>query len=254
MLSGAAGGPARGSDVARVLVVEDEVPVLTALARGLRGLGHEVVVARTSADGLAAAALAEPEAVLLDLYLPDLDGIEVLRRLRSFTDVPVLMLSGAATDRARIRGLDAGADDFVDKPFSLAELQARLGAALRRCAGQAGGPVPAGSGAVADVAGLRIDVGRRWLEVDGEPRHLTPTEWRLLEVLLEKPGRLLTYGRLAEMLWGRQRSGGWRGALRVHVRSLRAKLGDAAAAPRFIATEPGVGYTWIADADASARV
>ena len=250
--------------MARVLVVDDEPQILTAVGRGLTRVGHAVVVARTAADGLAAAAASEPEVILLDLRLPDGDGIEVVRRLRTWSQVPILLLSGAGTDRSRVAALDAGADDFVDKPFSMEELRARVGAALRRANSHgsplAGGSDPAGvaEGArqrqggrsgVVTCGELTIDHVARQVRVAGEPVRLTPTEWRLLEALLAHPGRLLTYGQVIAAVWSPAHGDEARSSLRAHLRSLRRKLGDAAGTPRYIETEPGAGYRWIGSQD-----
>ncbi len=246
--------------MAKVLVVDDEAQILTALGRGLTRVGHEVVVARTAADGLAAAAASAPEVILLDLRLPDGDGIEVVRRLRTWSQVPILLLSGAGTDRSRVAALDAGADDFVDKPFSMEELRARVGAALRRAAGNGdhpadnGGGPGAGTDADAGVrAGVRtcgeltVDHVARRVTVAGSPVRLTPTEWRLLETLLAHPGRLLTYGQVIAAVWSPTHGDESRAALRAHLKSLRRKLGDDAGTPRYIDTEPGAGYRWIGE-------
>lgn len=244
--------------MAKLLAIDDEVQILTALARGFRRAGHEVVVARTGTDGLAAAATAAPDVVLVDLRLPDLDGIEVVRRMRAWTAVPILLLSGAGTERAKVEALDAGADDFVDKPFSMEELRARVDAALRRASRGAGpaqiatstngdrprGPV-VGSGGVLDLEAVTINLPGRTVTVDGEPVRLTPTEWRLLEVLVAHPGRVLTYGRIIAEVWSPQHGDEARTSLRAHLRTLRRKLGDDATSPRFITTEPGVGYRWL---------
>jgi two-component system KDP operon response regulator KdpE len=231
--------------VPKVLAVDDEAQILTALGRGLRRVGHEVLVARNAADGLAAAAASSPDVILLDLRLPDLDGIEVVRRLRSWTAVPILLLSGEGTERARVAALDAGADDFVDKPFSMEELRARVGAALRRsdAARSNGAARPQ-----VNSGGVAIDLSARQVRVDGEPVRLTPTQWRLLETLVSHPGKLLTYRQIIASVWDEQHGNEARDSLRVHLRSLRKKLGDDASAPRYILTEPGVGYRWVGDA------
>ena len=241
---GSTSGPVqRGAVVARLLAIDDEAQILTALVRSLQRVGHEVTVARTAEDGLAASATSMPDLVLLDLRLPDMDGIEVVKRLRSWTDVPILLLSGAGTDRARVAALDAGADDFIDKPFSMEELRARVGAALRRSGNGVNG--------AADVAqvvhgGVTVDLSRREVWIDDEPVRLTPTEWRLLETLCTHAGRLLTYDQVIEQVWSARHGDESRDSLRVHLRSLRRKLGDDANHPRFIRTEPGVGYRWVA--------
>jgi two-component system, OmpR family, KDP operon response regulator KdpE len=236
--------------VAKVLAVDDETQILTALARGLQRAGHEVLVARTGEDGLAAAAVARPDVVLLDLRLPDLDGIEVVRRLRGWSAVPIVLLSGEGSERARVQALDAGADDFVDKPFSREELRARLSALLRRSGAEANGTGTASirhhgaPGRIVD-GGVAIDLAARRLTIDGHPVRLTPTEWRLLIALASAPDRLLTYRQVITAVWDERHGDEARESLRVHLRTLRSKLGDKANEPRFVATEPGVGYRWI---------
>jgi len=233
--------------VAKLLVVDDEAQILTALQRGLGRVGHDVAAAQTAEDGLAAAAASRPDLVLLDLRLPDLDGIEVVKRLRSWTHVPILLLSGNGTERARVEALDAGADDFIDKPFSMNELRARVAAALRR------------SAAVATTSDDRpflrhgdvlVDLVHRTVTVQDEPVKLTPIQWKLLEVLARNSGRLLTYGYIIERVWSEQHGDEARESLRAHVRTLRRKLGDDASSPRYIETELGVGYRWIAESTA----
>lgn len=236
--------------MAKVLVVDDEPQILTALSRGLTRVGHEVIVALNAEDGLAAAAAAAPDVILLDLRLPDLDGIEVVRRLRAWTAVPILLLSGDGTEKARVAALDAGADDFVDKPFSMEELRARVGAALRRHAGLTGSPRahggPAPSSRVVSGA-LTIDLADRTLTSDGRVVRLTPIQWRLLETLVAHPGRLLTYRHIIANVWSEHHGEEARDALRVHLRTLRSKIADDASAPRYIETEAGVGCRWIGD-------
>jgi two-component system KDP operon response regulator KdpE len=236
--------------VAKVLAVDDEPQILTALGRGLARVGHEVIVARTGADGLAAAAASSPDVVVVDLRLPDLDGIEVVRRLRTWTQVPVLLLSGDGTEHAKVAALDAGADDFIDKPFSMEELRARVGAALRRGGangnGHGNGNGAADAGATLTAGDLTIDLSARQVEVAGTPVRLTPTQWRLLETLVQAPGKLLTYNQIIASVWSPQHGDEARDALRAHLRTLRAKLADDATSPRYIATEAGVGYRWVA--------
>lgn len=231
--------------MAKVLAVDDEVQILTALGRGLGRVGHEVVVARNAQDGLAAAAASSPDVILLDLRLPDLDGIEVVKRLRSWTSVPILLLSGDGTERAKVAALDAGADDFVDKPFSMDELRARVGAALRR-ASHAGATRNQPSASFRSD-GLVVDLAARSVHVEGEAIRLTPTQWKLLEVLVSHPGRLLTYQQIIQQVWSEQHGDEARESLRVHLRSLRQKLKDDAAHPRYVQTEPGVGYRWVGE-------
>lgn len=232
--------------MAKVLAVDDEAQILTALGRGLQRVGHEVIVARSGEDGLTAAAAAQPDVVLLDLMLPDIDGIEVVRRLRTWTPVPIVLLSGQGSERARIDALDAGADDFIDKPFSMGELRARLEAVLRR----AQATRPNATTGVLEAEGLVIDLAGRRVVVDDAEVRLTPTEWRLLEALAASPGRLLTYRQVITAVWDERHGDESRDSLRVHLRTLRHKLGDDANQPRYIATEPGAGYRLLLGAGA----
>lgn len=237
--------------MARIVAIDDEPQILTALARGLQRVGHEVVVARNGEDGLAAAAASGPDLVLVDLRLPDLDGIQIVQRLRGWSQVPIVLLSGQGNERARVAALDAGADEFVDKPFSMEELRARVDALLRRAAASmatpAGGVPTDGNGpnGVIERDEVTIDLAGRDLTVDGERVRLTPTEWKLLSVLAGAPGRVLTYRQVITGVWDERHGEESRASLRAHLRSLRAKLGDVASEPRFITTETGVGYRWI---------
>jgi two-component system KDP operon response regulator KdpE len=224
--------------VARLLAIDDEPQILTALGHGLRALGHDVVVARNGVDGLAAAAVHQPDLVVLDLRLPDIGGFEVIQRLRAWSDVPVLILSGVGTREARVQALDAGADDFLDKPFGFDELRARIDARLRRA-----DAVPPAHGIVDE--GLEIDLTCRSVIVKGVFRELTPTQWRLLESLLANAGRLLTHNDLIAAAWGPKHGEETRDSLRTQMRRLRAKLEDDATNPRFVQTAAGVGYRWI---------
>lgn len=233
--------------MATILVVDDEPQILTALQRGLTRVGHDIAAAQTAQDGLDAAVVRRPDLVLLDLRLPDLDGIEVVRRLRSWTDVPILLLSGNGTERARVDALDAGADDFVDKPFSMHELRARVGAALRRSAAT---EAAVSGSPVMRHGEVHIDLGHRKVTVRGQAVRLTPIQWKLLEVLARNSGRLLTYRYIIERVWSEQHGDEARESLRAHMRTLRRKLGDDATAPRCIETELGVGYRWIAESGA----
>ena len=230
--------------MAKVLVVDDEPQILTALWRGLTRVGHDVVVARGGEEALEAAAASVPDLILLDLRLPDLDGIEVVKRLRAWTGVPIVLLSGVGSERARVMALDAGADDFVDKPFSMEELRARVGAILRRAAN--GGPGAPEQPAVV-VGDLHVDLAARRVRVQGADVRLTPLQWKLLEVLVVNSGKLLTYRDIIAAVWSAKHGDEARDSLRVHLRALRKKLDDDAASPRYIVTEPGVGYRWVGD-------
>ena len=226
----------------KVLVVDDEPQILRALRTALHAHGHEVFVASTGEDAVAEAARSQPDLVILDLALPDMDGTDVIRELRGWTSVPVIVLSVREAQASKVAALDAGADDYVTKPFGLDELLARMRAAARR-AGSREDPPP-----VLRFGPLTVDLGRTLAVLDGEPLHLTKTEWALLEAMVTHPGKLLTHRWLLQRVWG-PRYGDESNYLRVYVRQLRQKLGDDAAAPRLIATEPGVGYRWLPEPD-----
>ncbi len=223
-----------------ILVVDDEPQIRRALRTSLEAHGYEVRTASNGTEAVEAAAEAAPDLVFLDLGLPDLDGTQVIERVRSFSDVPVIVVSVRDRQTDKVEALDAGADDYVTKPFAMEELLARLRAALRRTQGAE--PLPP----VLRYGNVVVDLGRRMVEVGDEPVHLTKTEWSLLEALATNPGKLLTHQWLLRRVWGP----GYAEEshyLRVYVRALRRKLGDEAAAPRLILTEPGVGYRWIAE-------
>jgi two-component system KDP operon response regulator KdpE len=221
-----------------VLVIEDDVPLRRALRISLNARSIEVVDCSTGEEGLVRVADRRPDVVLLDLGLPDLDGIEVLRRLRAFTDVPVVVITAREQQQDKIAALDAGADDYVTKPFDVEELLARVRAVLRRV------PQTTSAPAVVTVGALEIDLALRQVRLDGETVHLTKTELALLEQLVTQPGKLLTHEHLLHKVWG-EGYGSESNYLRVYIGQLRRKLGDHAARPRLIVTEPGVGYRWI---------
>jgi two-component system, OmpR family, KDP operon response regulator KdpE len=228
------------SDAGRVLIVEDEPALLRALRINLRARGYEVTTSSAGHEALVEAARRPPDAVLLDLGLPDLDGNEVIRQLRTWSGVPVIVLSGRAGSGDKIGALDAGADDYVTKPFSMEELLARLRAALRREAHPAGGSLFSFGSAEADLTARTVTR----LGPDGpEPVRLTRTEWRMLEVLLRSPGQLVPAARLLAEVWG---PGSEDSAhyLRFHMARLRRKLEDDPPRPRHLLTEPGMGYRY----------
>ncbi len=224
----------------KVLVVDDEPQIRRALRTSLSAHGYAVDTAATGEEAVVSAAETAPDLVFLDLGLPDLDGTEVIRRLRAFTDVPVIILSVRDQQADKVAALDAGADDYVTKPFGMEELLARLRATLRRSHPEEAGP------AVLRFGELEVDLARQLVKRSGEPLHLTPTEYALLEAMVRNPGKLLTHQWLLRKVWG-QGYGQESHYLRVYVRALRRKLGDQAAAPALITTEPGVGYRWIAE-------
>jgi len=231
------------SPVRAILLIEDDPALRRALRTSLRSREFEVLEAATGEDAIVVAADRRPDVVLLDLGLPDLDGIDVLKRLRTFSDVPVIVLTARDDPSEKVRSLDAGADDYVTKPFDPEELFARIRAALRRVPNAVAAP------AVVRVDDLEIDLARRLVARGGEAVHLTRTELTLLEQLVRQPGKLLTQEYLLREVWG-PGYGTESNYLRVYVGQLRKKLGDDAARPRLIQTEPGIGYRWIARADA----
>ncbi len=224
----------------KVLVVDDEPQIRRALRTSLEAHGYEVATVGTGDEGVVSAAEVQPDLVLLDLGLPDMDGTEVIRRIRGFSDVPVIVLSVRELMTDKVAALDAGADDYVTKPFGMEELLARARAALRR-AGPDEPPQP-----TLRYGDLEIDLARRLVTSAGEPVHLTPTEYALLEALVTNPGKLLTHQWLLRRVWG-QGYGTETTYLRTYIRTLRKKLGDDASAPALIVTEPGVGYRWIGE-------
>jgi len=222
----------------RVLVVDDEPQIRRALRTSLEAHGYQVQTASNGEEAVVAAAESGLDLVFLDLGLPDIDGTDVIRRVRSFSPVPVIVLSVRDRQHDKVAALDAGADDYVTKPFGMEEVLARLRAALRR------GPTEQAEPATLEFGPLVVDLGRRLVSLDGERVHLTKTEYALLEALVTNPGKLLTHQWLLRQVWGP----GYANEshyLRVYVRALRRKLGDHASAPRLILTEPAVGYRWI---------
>ncbi|WP_258725892.1 response regulator [Cellulomonas sp. NS3] len=219
----------------RVLVVEDEPALARALAVTLRAHHYDATVAHTGAAGLEAAASRHPDLVVLDLGLPDLDGLEVLRALRAWSGVPVVVLSARRTSDDKVEALDAGADDYVTKPFGMDELLARLRAAVRRRPQEDQPPV-------VTTAAFRVDLAARLVRrADGEPVRLTPTEWHMLEVLARNVGKVVGRRELLHELRGPQLDRETH-YLRVYVAQLRRKLEPDPAHPRHLLTEPGMGY------------
>jgi two-component system, OmpR family, KDP operon response regulator KdpE len=224
----------------KVLVVDDEPQIRRALRTSLTAHGYDVDTAGNGEEALVKVVEFAPDLVFLDLGLPDLDGTEVVRRMRAFSDVPVIVLSVRDRQADKVGALDAGADDYVTKPFAMEEVLARLRAQLRRSASAE----PAEP--VLRFDELEVDLARRLVRLREEPVHLTKTEYGLLEALVTNPGKLLTHEWLLRRVWG-QGYGQESHYLRVYVRALRKKLGDEAGAPKLILTEPGVGYRWIAE-------
>jgi two-component system KDP operon response regulator KdpE len=222
---------------ARVLVCDDEHQILRALRVILRDSGYEALPASTGEEALDVAAVDHPDAAILDLVLPDIDGIELCRRLREWTDMPVIVLSAVGDEDAKVRALAAGADDYVTKPFGPRELIARLQANLRRIE-----PDPGES--VITSGALELDLGSHTVRLGGEEIHLTPTEYELLAQLARNRGRLMTHHDLLVAVWG----GGYADdtqVLRAHIANLRRKI-EPTGEPKYIRTDPGVGYRFAA--------
>jgi two-component system, OmpR family, KDP operon response regulator KdpE len=217
----------------RVLVCDDEMQIRRALRVVLRDAGFEVIETADAKEALDAVAVNPPDAAIIDLILPDGDGVEVCRSIREWSEMPILVLSAVGEEEQKVRALEAGADDYVTKPFGPRELVARLKAALRRAGDDADEPaVTAGD--------LRIDLAAHTVRRNGEEIHLTPIEFRLLSTLARNRGRLMTHGALLKEVWGP----GWENdtqTLRTHIANLRRKI-EASDGPRHIRTDPGVGY------------
>jgi two-component system KDP operon response regulator KdpE len=226
----------------RVLVVDDDAQILRAVRTALRTRDYEVATAMNGESALETVAARPVDVVVLDLSLPGIDGHEVIRRVRDFSDVPILVLSVRESQDDKVAALDAGADDYVSKPFAIGELLARLRALERRSH-------PEGEGqAVLRFGDLEVDLPRQWVRLDGQDVQLTPTEYRLLEAMVTNPGKLLTHRWLLSRVWGPgyQEESHY---VRIYVRYLRRKLRDDPSRPRFIVTEPGLGYRWRREPD-----
>ena len=218
----------------RILVVDDDVQIVRALDINLRSHGYEVVMAATGEAALTSAAAATPDLVIVDLGLPGLDGIDVIRGLRGWTTVPIIVVSAREGDTSKVAALDAGADDYVTKPFSITELLARVRASLRRHQPVADDPIVETSDFVVDFVSRRVTR-------NGAAVHLTPTEWSIVEYLVRHPGRLVTQRQLLQRVWGPQYENETN-YLRVHMAAIRRKLEPTPGQPRYFLTDPGVGY------------
>ncbi|WP_027351302.1 response regulator [Halotalea alkalilenta] len=227
-------------DRPHILVIDDEFPIRRFLRISLSSQEFEVTEASTGAEGVALAGSRAPDLILLDLGLPDLDGFEVLSALRQWSSVPVVVISARATEEEKVRLLDAGANDYVTKPFGIRELLARIRANLRerRSRGDARAPFIHGK--------LKIDFAAHQVSLGGELLHLTPKEYAVLERLATEPGRIVTQTQLLREIWGPTHVNDSH-YLRIVVGKLRAKLGDDSTVPKLIATEPGVGYRFTSE-------
>jgi two-component system KDP operon response regulator KdpE len=217
-----------------VLVVDDEPQIVRGLKIVLRSAGYAVEAAETKAEALTALALRPPDALVLDLVLPDGQGVEVCEEVRRWSRLPILVLSAVGDEREKVRALDAGADDYVTKPFGTDELLARLRAVMRRS-------IEAGGSPLLDLGRVVVDLADRRVLRDGEQVHLTPIEFELVRVLAQHHGRLVTHRQLLQEVWGPE-YGAETHYLRVHVAHIRAKLEPDASRPQYLVTEPGVGY------------
>jgi two-component system KDP operon response regulator KdpE len=221
----------------KVLVIEDETPLRRALSIFLEAHEYDVALAATGAEGLDLAAREHPDVVVLDLGLPDMDGVDVAHALRGWSTVPIIVLSARDAEPVKVAALDAGADDYVTKPFGMDEFLARLRAALRRA-------TPTDEAPVVVTDHLRIDLAMKRISRDGEEVHLTPTEWGMVEMLVRNPGKLVTQRQLLQHVWGPdyERETHY---LRIHMSAIRRKLEPDPSRPRYFITEPGMGYRFV---------
>lgn len=223
----------------RILVVDDDRALSRALAINLRARRFDVETAFDGAAALRRAASFSPDIVILDLGLPDMDGVEVVAGLRGWSDVPIVVLSARGTQSAKVDALDAGADDYITKPFGMDELLARIRAALRRATHDAPAPV-------VRTADFTVDLAAKKVIRDGSPVRLTPTEWSVLELLVRNTGTLVSRQQMLKEVWG-PTYGGETNYLRVYLAQLRRKLEPVPARPRYLITEPGIGYRFEAE-------
>jgi two-component system, OmpR family, KDP operon response regulator KdpE len=220
-----------------ILIIDDEPQIRRVVRNALESLASRVLAASTGREGIDLAAAERPILVVLDLGLPDIPGASVCREIRSWSSAPIIVVSARHSDTEKVALLDSGADDYVTKPFSTTELQARVRAQLRRAQMV---ELRAGTGAM-EIRGLRIDVAKRTLTRGGQPIHLTPTEWNLLRAFLKHADRTLTHQQIFREVWGHA-AGDAQTYLRVHIANLRRKLEPDPVRPKLIITEPGVGY------------
>jgi two-component system KDP operon response regulator KdpE len=220
-----------------ILLIDDELPIRRVLCATLHASGYQVVTAATAQEGCTQAALCQPALILLDLGLPDLDGLEVTRRVREWATMPIIVLSARGREADKVAALDAGADDYLTKPFGMGELLARIRVALRHGAHTTPGPdMP-----VFTVGQLQVDLARRQVAVAAQPVHLTPIEYKLLATLVHYAGKVVTHRQLLHEVWGEHARHDAH-YLWVYMSQLRHKLEQEPARPRYLLTEPGVGY------------
>jgi two-component system KDP operon response regulator KdpE len=219
-----------------IVVIEDEAEIRRFLRVTLHAHNYRLFEAASGADGLVEVATRQPDVVIVDLGLPDLDGLEVIQKIREWSSVPVVVLSARGGERDKVVALDAGADDYIEKPFGTEELLARVRVALRHAAGG-----PRDKDAVFAVGGLAVDQARRVVKIDGNVVHLTPIEYKILTVLVHHAGKVLTHRQLLREVWGPTHVEHAH-YLRVYMGQLRRKIEHDSAQPRYLLTEPGVGY------------
>jgi two-component system, OmpR family, KDP operon response regulator KdpE len=223
--------------MSKVLVIEDEAPLRRALRIFLEAHDYEVVLAASGREGLDCAAREHPDVVILDLGLPDMDGVQVAAALRGWSSTPIVVLSARDAEPVKVAALDAGADDYVTKPFAMNEFLARLRAALRRAA-------PTEQQRVITTADFEIDLGAKQIHQNGAEVHLTPTEWQIVEVLTRNRGKLVTQQHLLQQVWGPQYQRETH-YLRIYMSQIRRKLEPDPSRPRYFITEPGMGYRFV---------
>jgi two-component system KDP operon response regulator KdpE len=230
--------------MSRVLVVDDEAAIRHALGTNLRVRGYDVDLASSGEEALDLAARHHPDLVVLDLGLPGIDGIDVVRGLRGWTNVPIVILSARGSEPDKVAALDAGADDYVAKPFGMEEFLARVRAALRRgMAAEATGAAP-----IVETDHFHVDLSNKQVtRPDGTPIRLTPTEWHMVELLARHPGKLISARQLLQGVWGPSYQGETN-SVRVHMAHIRSKLEPEPSQPRYILTEPGMGYRFLTKA------
>lgn len=220
-----------------ILVIEDDPPIRRFLHTGLATQGFDVHEADCGQRGLIEAAGRKPDLIILDLGLPDMDGVEVVKRIREWSSLPILILSARSAEQSKIEALDAGADDYLAKPFGLGELLARVRAALRRASSN---PETLQS-EVFNVGNIQVDLAKRWVHLNGEEIHLTPIQYRLLAVLVKHAGKVLTHQQMLKEVWGPGHAESSH-YLRIYMSQLRQKLEEDPAKPKYFLTESGVGY------------
>ncbi|HVU86731.1 MAG TPA: response regulator [Pirellulales bacterium] len=229
------------SEGPKILIIEDEQEIRRFLRASLGAHGYRFIEAESGRQGLMLAASQQPDLIVLDLGLPDMDGIELIPRIREWSKLPIIVLSARGQEREKVAALDAGADDYLTKPFGMDELLARIRVALRHAT-----RVGAGESPIFSVADLNVDLGSRQITARGNPVHLTPTEFRLLATLIRDAGKVITHRQLLNEVWGPD-SLDETHSLRVYMAKLRDKIEEDSARPRYLLTEPGVGYRLVTE-------